>query len=1332
MEAARKLTPVALSEDGLLAQPLVPAPGSSNPLERLAESLEEVSFAAFDAALAQALGAPGVVLLRVPADSVESAALHVQRRAIAALGEEAVTFDSSATSESPWREAGRRLSSCAEPDLPRLGAAVSSVRDVADILLAVPVRRCVVVADRGGSAFGRGVLEILSSGDGPTGALVIAVTSTEVSAPRVGDLAGPTGRGILAVTLTEQLDAADAEAWWSSVARRAPEASLGASLADLEYWWAVAAMGRSTSASRATPPALGGAAERLLCRLLLANRACSIASLALAPADAESALDELRARGLVHSVHAGSARAIHGLAPRAAVLREALAARADAADRAAVVSMLRALRSDADASLRVVELCEDRSPEDDHRALAALQKTVDAESREDLWRRFDRALTSRWLGDSSRADEPATPTPWVGAVVEILNHATDVALSVGDSERAMSFAQRARRSVLLLPADAGASVSEADVLLQLGRAEVATGDLTSASLTVGRAISAAEAVGAQDLVLRGRVELAEVQYTLGRLEDAKELAEACSVAHPSEPTKTSGRPRSSLATVRLAARNVLGKVLLARSRFVEAEAHFAADASDAACLGDTTSELRARLNRGIALMSIARYAEARAMLEVVHRVGDERGELRAVSFALGNLATIAVLEHRYAEALALLERTIDLLRRVGDKPRLAIFVTNLAELRLRLGLDKEAEQLLLFGRRVCGISSPRLAQFALVSARIQLAKGRTGAAFRELNGALAPAGLSLSPAGALVGSPNRGWSGSAGGLVAEALRVAARAALEDGDAGKAARLIEAASKEPASARTDAELAILRALVARARGEAFAELAAEASEKARTADDDELRIESNLVCYWATSDARFLDAARVHRSGIADALPEWLRARYLQRTDLAVLEAELERAADARKQLLTSVDAGPVSIAPPTLRDCPPSSQPASSQPASSQPLVGTAKKRRFVGNDPSVRALLNAIKKIGPSDATVLIHGESGTGKELVADAIHEASARASQPLVKVNCAALVETLLLSELFGHEKGAFTGAATRRKGRFEAAEGGTLFLDEIGDISHRTQVALLRVLQEKTFERVGGTSPIQANVRIVCASHKDLKSLVAAGQFREDLYYRLCGVLLDVPSLRSRLDDLPELAEALLDRISKERGVAAKKLSAHARAALRMHSWPGNVRELENALRAASLFAEGDEIEVEDFALNVESLKFLAAPASIPGVVTFPPSKDGANSGAAVAASPSVVPNVVQNCTPPSGAPSAGSPTEVAYAHIRSGTSLFDLKKQIERDCIARAMGETDGNITRAATLLGMKRPRLSQLVKQYGLGTGESAEDGESLAAGQAVDDDEV
>jgi DNA-binding NtrC family response regulator len=346
---------------------------------------------------------------------------------------------------------------------------------------------------------------------------------------------------------------------------------------------------------------------------------------------------------------------------------------------------------------------------------------------------------------------------------------------------------------------------------------------------------------------------------------------------------------------------------------------------------------------------------------------------------------------------------------------------------------------------------------------------------------------------------------------------------------------------------------------------------------------------------------------------------------------------------------------------------------------------------------------------------TALILGESGTGKELVAAELHRESQRSQGPMVSVNCAALVESLLLSELFGHEKGAFTGATARKKGRFEQAEGGTLFLDEIGDISAKTQVALLRVLQERTFERVGGHLPIHANVRIVCATHRDLRAMVARGEFREDLYYRLRGVELEVPALRARLADIGRISDSLLARIGREQNADPKQLSKQALEVLQKYRWPGNVRELENVLRASVVFSDAFELSATDILAQLPAGATLSVPKERLSALDL-----------------SSPPESFQSWLPAAGANDAEGPTsssslegnalEAAYKCIRSGTrSLFDLKRDVERDCIAKALAETKGNITRAAALLGMKRPRLSQLVKQYELLSDESLLDLNSL-----------
>jgi DNA-binding NtrC family response regulator len=234
-----------------------------------------------------------------------------------------------------------------------------------------------------------------------------------------------------------------------------------------------------------------------------------------------------------------------------------------------------------------------------------------------------------------------------------------------------------------------------------------------------------------------------------------------------------------------------------------------------------------------------------------------------------------------------------------------------------------------------------------------------------------------------------------------------------------------------------------------------------------------------------------------------------------------------------------------------------------------------------------MQRVFDTVLQVAPSRASVLLTGESGTGKELIAAAIHEHSPRASGPFVKLHCAALAETLLESELFGHERGSFTGAAGRRDGRFQQADKGTLFLDEIGEISPSTQVKLLRFLQEHEFQRVGGNQTIKVDVRVIAATNRDLMQMVRDGKFREDLYYRLNVVTVEMPALRERPSDTPLLAAYFLDRYAKENGKPVSGFSDEALERLVHHDWPGNVRELENAVERAVVICRGEQIRVED-------------------------------------------------------------------------------------------------------------------------------------------------
>jgi DNA-binding NtrC family response regulator/tetratricopeptide (TPR) repeat protein len=851
------------------------------------------------------------------------------------------------------------------------------------------------------------------------------------------------------------------------------------------------------------------------------------------------------------------------------------------------------------------------------------------------------ALLARWVAAVDSAPE--------NAQLALRISAAERALEAGDADAAQRWAQSAAS---LAPRDP-------KVALLMGRAALGLGDLVAAKVALEQGL----ALGADDdLAAAVGAELAEVDYLVGQLANAVDQAQAAIA-------------KTQNVATRLRARNVIGKVLLAESKWDEADRHFAQDELTASVAGLVTCEFRARTNRAIAVLSRGQIDEARALFETVLAEGERAREPRAAEYALSNLAVVAIRQHRYFDALALWERTLRMRQSLHDRVATAQTVVSLVDLRLRLGLVDHAEQALTFVRRALGrgMRPTHACAFAVQAARIALARNDSFTARRELSRAISSA-ETVSPY-----------------HLGEAHRLAARVALEDGDVLGAAEAIAKAAELATKDFARAEVAILRAHHARAAGEYARDLALEAVTLARASEDEELLREALGLLARVLVDLGERDAARAHveqaiavRDRVAADLQGEVRAAYLAKPQMVELE-----------KLLRAVQDEPE----PSSEEAP-RTQRSSSRAAAHVP-------REIIGDDPAVRGLVAAIKKVGRSDSTVLIRGESGTGKELVAEALHRASDRANGPFVAVNCAALVETLLLSELFGHEKGAFTGAAARRRGRFELAEGGTLFLDEIGDISPRTQVALLRVLQEKTFERVGGTTAIRANVRIVCATHRDLKTMVERGEFREDLYYRLRGITLEVPALRQRLGDLPRIAEHLLLRVAAERGEQPKSLSPEAVELLQRHRWPGNVRELENALRAASLFADGAVISAADLVDNVEDLKALAqqrtsSPPPRPSFVSVP-------SMPAIESAGDVEEEVEGTGEGPLPTDEA-SATAAAYSQVRSGSvSLSDMKRQIERDCIARALAETRGNITRAAALLGMKRPRLSQLVKQYGL-----------------------
>src|SRR5690606_8547842 len=302
----------------------------------------------------------------------------------------------------------------------------------------------------------------------------------------------------------------------------------------------------------------------------------------------------------------------------------------------------------------------------------------------------------------------------------------------------------------------------------------------------------------------------------------------------------------------------------------------------------------------------------------------------------------------------------------------------------------------------------------------------------------------------------------------------------------------------------------------------------------------------------------------------------------------------------------------------------------------------------MITRDPQMQRVCSLIDKVAPSSATVLLLGDSGTGKELLARAVHQQSPRRSHRFVAINCAAIPENLLESELFGYEKGAFTGAVKQTPGKIETAHRGTLFLDEIGDLPQALQAKLLRFLQERVIERIGGREEIQVDVRIVCATHQNLKDLISTGRFREDLYYRLAELVIEIPPLRERQGDASLIAHAFVRKFAQEQRRSTMTLAPAAIAAIEAHPWPGNMRELETAIKRAVIMAGGTAIHAADFGLR--------------------PTHAGAEA-----------------------------------LHLRQS------RDTAEKQAVVRVLGRVNGNLSRAAEMLGISRPTLYDLMHRFGL-----------------------
>lgn len=317
-------------------------------------------------------------------------------------------------------------------------------------------------------------------------------------------------------------------------------------------------------------------------------------------------------------------------------------------------------------------------------------------------------------------------------------------------------------------------------------------------------------------------------------------------------------------------------------------------------------------------------------------------------------------------------------------------------------------------------------------------------------------------------------------------------------------------------------------------------------------------------------------------------------------------------------------------------------------------LEQEAEKRKsfehIIGKSPAMLKLFDVVKRVAPTKASVLITGESGVGKELIANALHNLSPRNDNPFIKVHCAALAENLLESELFGHEKGAFTGAVSRKRGRFELAHGGTIFLDEIGEINQSVQIKILRVLQEKMFERVGGEETLEVDVRVITATNRDLEQEIAEGRFREDLFYRLNVVRVHVPPLRERKDDLPLMISAFVKEFARENGKVIESIEPKARQALYAHDWPGNVRQLRNCIESSVVMATGTTITLDELPPSIRDMD------DVPAIA------------------------------------------------IPVGSTMADA----EREVILQTLAAQNGNKSRTAEVLGIGRKTLHRKLDEYG------------------------
>jgi len=770
-----------------------------------------------------------------------------------------------------------------------------------------------------------------------------------------------------------------------------------------------------------------------------------------------------------------------------------------------------------------------------------------------------------------------------------------------------------------------ADASDAGLVLRQARIHSLSGNMDAALNALARLVG-----GDRELPPELRevadTQLAEARLRRGDLIGAESLC---------EERLASGEIADPVVALTL--RHTLGKISFWRADWAEAEARYQDVMSGLRGLtGHTARRMQALVlhNIGLVHLRTGRYEQA------IDRIQEALGSLEA----LGEHFEAAVCGHnlgianeycqRYSMAISLFERSIDVFERFGNRVNLTGAVNSLGDLYLTMGETWRARKLLEYSLSVARQNG--LDYFVAFNkvrlARVELLDGR----HEEASVLLADAVTSFHKSGHTE-------------ELAEARLVEAACALATRDTARAVAAMDAAEKE-AGDETAARIRIQRAaMLRRTRPSAAHTMACEAVDALRRLGQrDGVVVGLTEAALAARAGNQPTEATRLLASATT-ALAE-LRERIPSAHHEAFDALPMTRDLEAARKEPTAAVVAPVKATRRSRVD------------------VRRRPSDRFhsmVGRSPSLLRAFEMIERLADCEAPILVIGESGTGKELVAQAICAESSRANRPFIRVNAAAFADTLLESELFGHEKGAFTGAVARKLGAFEAADGGTLFLDEIGDISAKTQVSLLRVLQEQEFRRVGGRKPIKVDVRIICATNRNLEAMVSEGTFRLDLYYRIKGLTVDLPPLRERGDDIELLTDRILDGLAEKHG-RRLGLADDAAALLRKYRWPGNVRELENVLRSVYFFAQSDMITADE--LTTYTLLRDARPQELAGAVAVSMADD---------------------------------------APLDEGFNLGEAKRALEVQCIGKALRQTGGNITQAAKLLGMKRPRLSQKIKEY-------------------------